>query len=308
MIEKKMNLPKAVVLSSNDRKPQLKRLESKWSKPIEYTRVKRDLINLGLQGSEIEEVLALVRRKLLRPRVHLRFYYLSDVPEIEDGLLYFPEQIDNIQTGDLIAFSGVSPLAVVIMSKDNTTYSHVGIALRVSESVFLGNDPKEGEKEKLFIVESTQNSHEVPDYFDGKVRHGVTIFLLEERLRRIDSNCAWHVPLLYPLVPTEVQKLLAKVRDLYFKEVKYDMVQLWPFYFGHQNKEDLHELFCSECASLLLRETGRLKCNPSRMTPNMVVTSDCFYSVTPKLLRYITSTEKLRLTGKKTDWWKESNA
>jgi hypothetical protein len=128
------------------------------------------------------------------------------------------------------------------MAKNNTPYSHVGIALRVKKSTLMGKEPEPNEQEQLFIIESTQNSHDVEDYFERTVRRGVTIFLLEERLRKIDSTAIWHIPVLSPLKEHEVQRLLNKAMELYRQRIHYDKKQLWPFYFGHQNAEDLHEV------------------------------------------------------------------
>jgi len=211
--------------------------------------------------------------------IHVRLYsgFKYD-PTLIDMSLFFDtsDLLSEIKTGDLIAFSGRSPLAAAITGGTDTPYSHVGIAVRMP-------DPKHPEKkEQLFVMESTHNALNVPDHLTGEVRRGVTIFVYQERLRRIDCMASWHIPLVKPLNEKESQKFIDIAMELHKKGIKYDTKQLITFFFMHNN-EDLAELFCSEFAALLLREVGRLPpdTNPSASTPSDVVHSVAYHGKAP---------------------------
>jgi len=213
------------------------------------------------------------------PTLHIRIYNGVKLEETDDTCLFFYKEIlDQFQTGDCIAFSGRSPLAKIITSGTATPYSHLGTILRMP-------DPKQPDKEDVFIMESTQNAWDVPDYLTGEVRRGVTLFKFSERLHRIDSVAAWHIPLKNPLTKDEQKKYIETCLEYHTKEIKYDKIQLITFILGVNNQENLSELFCSEFVAAALRSVSRLPqdFNPSAMTPSHVVHSDSFTAKGPTI-------------------------
>lgn len=134
------------------------------------------------------------------------------------------------------------------------------------------------------LIELTPNANNVniADQLTGEVRTGVTILDLKERLGNINAQAAWHVPLRKPLSESKEKKLVEKALALHKGEIQYDRKQLLSFLtLVFENEEDLNELFCSELASQLLREIGRLPpdTNPSITTPDMLVNSECYQSL-----------------------------
>lgn len=206
------------------------------------------------------------------PMIHVKISKLA-LPPLVDNCFIFdsPEILDEIQTGDCVVFYGRSPLATVIVNTTKYPYSHVAIAIR-----------RNGE---LQLVESTMNANDMKDALTKEVRTGVTIVDLKERLKNINAYAAWHVPLREPLSKSEGDQLIEKALELHKKEVKYDILQLFPFLFGIENREDFDKLFCSEMAAKVFREIGRLppETNPSGVTPEMFVNSECFQSLGPDI-------------------------
>eukprot|EP01118_Nematostelium_gracile_P006429 TRINITY_DN206_c0_g1_i2.p1 TRINITY_DN206_c0_g1~~TRINITY_DN206_c0_g1_i2.p1 ORF type:complete len:261 (-),score=74.65 TRINITY_DN206_c0_g1_i2:19-801(-) len=188
------------------------------------------------------------------------------------------QTVHQFQTGDVIAFSGRTLLANMIKYCTDSPYSHLGIVVRM-------NDPFTNQEE-LFIAESTHNSWQVEDYFEKVPRKGVTVFKLEERMKRIDAMTAWHLPLRNPLDSEEKSKLIDLIMRLHDGKIRYDIRQLIEFSLPfRENKEDLTELFCSEFVALCLRTVGRLPddANPSALTPGDVVNADCFKTRGPNI-------------------------
>jgi len=212
--------------------------------------------------------------------IHIRLYngIMYDSTVLDMSLFFdSSELLSTFHTGDLVAFHGRSPLAQAITGGTDTPYSHLGTIIRMP-------DPKSPDKEeKVFIMESTHNALDVPDHLTGNVHRGVTIFVLKERLRRMDCVASWHIPLAKPLNSKENTKYIEKGLELHAKGIRYDTKQLVSFLLGQHNSEDLSELFCSEFAAVLLRHVERLPpdTNPSASTPSDVVHSVAFNGRAP---------------------------
>jgi hypothetical protein len=212
------------------------------------------------------------------PTAHIRIHNGTGFELVDHCAITLSQKVlETFQTGDVIAFSGRTLLACMIKFDTDSPYSHLGVVIRMP-------DPFTG-KEEIFIVESTQNLWNVEDYIEKIPRKGVTLFKLEERIRRIDAFTAWHLPLKIPLNSKEKSDLISLAMKLHEGKIRYDIKQLLEFMAGRECKEDLRELFCSEMVALILRTVGRLPedSNPSAVTPGDVVHSDCFSTRGPNV-------------------------
>lgn len=50
-----------------------------WEKPVTYAEVRVSLGRLGLSGHDTDEILAMIRKKLMKPRIHVRLHYMTEV-------------------------------------------------------------------------------------------------------------------------------------------------------------------------------------------------------------------------------------
>eukprot|EP01114_Cavostelium_apophysatum_P003965 TRINITY_DN1409_c0_g1_i1.p1 TRINITY_DN1409_c0_g1~~TRINITY_DN1409_c0_g1_i1.p1 ORF type:complete len:1293 (-),score=399.08 TRINITY_DN1409_c0_g1_i1:43-3921(-) len=258
-----------------------------------------ELKNMGMSVTDQEEVVALIRKKQRKPMIHLRIYYFApQFPDIglNQRLMFDEDLVANVKSGDVIAYCGVHWLSKVIQGKTDRPVSHLGIALRIKSYEWgnrkrlpnplteMNDDPK---KEMVFVVESTSNISDKPDYFDDQVRKGVNIFSLSDRIRTIDSRGIWHFPLANPLSKDEHMKLLHYLKEQYDRGAKYDLGQMLALGIDFDNKEDLSSFFCSELVASALKSTGLVECNPSIMSPKDVLDLPVLMSHTPKMLSYI---------------------
>jgi len=281
--------------------------ETRWHQALEFGELIVNLRKLGLNEYAIQDIMSVVKKKATRPMLHVRVYNQTALPWITDeGRIFYDEEIANeMKTGDVIAFSGESNLGATIQSKLNNPVSHVGLILKMQDAEFsdkqgrIGNNPGE----KLFVLESHEydsekdwvqpsGSNPIVDYFEGKAMDGVNLFLLHDRIRNIDSRAIWHIPLIEPLHSAQREKLIDACRQVYQARLRFDYRQMVTLGVpGHENKQDLTAVFCSELVSSLLKKIDLLPegYNPSQVTPGDVINLACYQGMYPKLLQHICS-------------------
>jgi len=279
-------------------------ISQRWLQVSKFESLDRCLQNLGLTKQALSDCMSYVKKRVGSPMVHLRVHIGEKMSLLHDGKFIIPhnEYISNLQTGDCIAFSGLSGLASMIIGKLDAPFSHVGLVLRIKPSEFVQRKRPYGPNadpnaENIFLVECTGNALKQLDFFDDEVRKGVNVFPFFERIKTIDSRAIWHIPLIEPLLPDKKAQLIAYIKDLYIKKVQYDtkqMIQLGLQIYG-LNKvvtQDLHSMFCSEMVSATLNEIGLTDVNPSSSTPLDVVNSGCYFTDLPKMLIYLADRQK----------------
>ena len=82
---------------------------------------------------------------------------------------------DCLKTGDIVLFSGKGGISHAIKLTTNSMWSHVGMVLRLPRS------------QAVFLWESTTLTN-LKDAIDGRVKHGVQLVLLSDRLRTYDGE------------------------------------------------------------------------------------------------------------------------
>jgi len=95
--------------------------------------------------------------------------------------------LDQIKTGDLVAYSGRGPVEDFVKLRSGSEFSHLGMVLKVPNPAtsFV----------ETFVIEVTQNREELIDAWHENPVNGITIFRLDERLCQFYGNAIWLVPL-----------------------------------------------------------------------------------------------------------------
>ncbi len=175
----------------------------------------------------------------------------------------YEEVRDNMQPGDVIAFSGKGDFSEIIKWATKSGVSHVGVILQAK--LLVDNQPQAGYFNQ--IIESTS--------LNGF--SGVTISRLSDRFVNYDGEIWW-----LPLSKTVREKMdLKKFYDflLHQEHKPYDMHQAVfagldvfdkiPFAEKlSRNIEDFSRFFCSELVAAGLEESGGIpRVNASEVTP-----------------------------------------
>ncbi len=148
----------------------------------------------------------------------------------------------DIQTGDLILFSGKGHISEMIKWFSGGDWSHVGMALRIPEY------------DMLLLWESTTLS-DIRDLDTNKMTKGVQLVPLSERVRKYDGGIGL-VQLDFERTPERTQaltKLRREFRGRPYEESKLQLIRSAWDGWGGRNTEDLSSLFCSEMVAEALQ-------------------------------------------------------
>ncbi len=153
-----------------------------------------------------------------------------------------------LKTGDIVLFSGRGFISRLIRLTTRSRFSHVGLVLK-----FHGYDP-------VFLWESTAISN-IKDAFSGKLKYGVQITLLSERIAHYEGECAIRQLGNYLIAPeqtAELNKLRRELKCRPYEKSKKELIKSAIDNFGSENKEDLSSIFCSELVAEAYQRLGLL--------------------------------------------------
>jgi len=160
---------------------------------------------------------------------------------------------EQIQQGDVIAFSGKGHVSELIKLFTLSSVSHVAVVMKSKHildngDIVIVND----------IIESTT--------LDGFA--GVVVNRLSKRLKDYDGECWW-----LPLNDKTRNKMDFDVFYSWLKNQKRKLYDSWQaigsgFDFIPDNKEDFNKFFCSELVAAALEKSGAISdTNCSEITP-----------------------------------------
>jgi hypothetical protein len=158
------------------------------------------------------------------------------------------EQIrKSLKTGDIVLFSGKGGVSDWIKLFTSSTWSHVGMVLRLPQL------------DMVLLWESTTLS-DLVDIETGKARKGVQLVPFSERMRMYSGDVAVrHLsqPLTSPMEKA-LMKFRKKASRLKYEQSKVELIKsAWDGPFG-SNKENLSSVFCSELVAESYQQMGLL--------------------------------------------------
>lgn len=171
---------------------------------------------------------------------------------------------DNLKTADIVLFSGKGGISHAIKLTTNSRWSHVGMVLRLPES------------QAAFLWESTTLTN-LKDAIDGRVKRGVQLVLLSDRLRTYDGEVSIRHLQGHTVSDTSYLNLMAfrqQVRGRAYEQDKLELIKAaYDGPLGH-NQEDLSSLFCSELVAEAYQQLGLLQEPPQGLPSNEYTPKD----------------------------------
>ena len=170
----------------------------------------------------------------------------------------------QLQTGDIVLFSGRSRKSTSIKWLTLCPWSHVGMVLRMPP----GSGPL---ADTVLLWEST-NFDNLKDVLDGVARRGVQLVLLSERVQIYLGEIAIRQLSVHrdDAMLDALSALRMKLRNRPFEEKKLELLRAvldGPFERWHA-PEDLSSLFCSELIAETYQAMGLLPDHPDAKPSN----------------------------------------
>lgn len=197
------------------------------------------------------------------------------IPRTPSNLEIYEQYRSQMQTGDLIAFSGNGGFSNVIKWATKSDYSHVGIVVKSDLGNGFGDD-------SILIIESTLETT-VLDANNKQVIKGVQMHWLSKRIDMYNGSVSW-LGLKNPINPVKKAEMETWLRETHNNKVAYDNVQIynaaldWFDELGLSNQPEFSTLFCSELVAKALKIAGAIdpSINPSEQTPDDAIEYPCF--------------------------------
>jgi hypothetical protein len=162
---------------------------------------------------------------------------------------------DQLNTGDIVLFSGTGPIATLARWITKTKWSHVGMIVKCDLGVLLWESDGLGEFE---------------DIESGEERKGVRLVSLSERLKRFQGE-VWARSLDAERTPEMFAALVSLRQEVRGRPYEEDAVELIDAYYDGpfgQNTEELSSLFCSELVAEAYQRMGLLAEPPAGQPSN----------------------------------------
>ena len=171
----------------------------------------------------------------------------------------------TLKTGDIVLFSGKGGFSRSIRWFTFSTWTHVGMIIRLPEY------------EGPLIWESLRVP-EIPDVTDGTMKSGVQLLDLSERIQTCDGPVAIRT-LNQPITEKMFEALTDFQRTVKDRPYEKSMMELfraaWDGPFG-KNKENLSSIFCSELVAEAYQAMGLLQCDTKGGAPSNEYTPKYF--------------------------------
>lgn len=144
---------------------------------------------------------------------------------------------DELDTGDIVLFSGSGFISKMIQWKTHSEFSHVAMVVKIKEW------------DMLLLFESTTLS-KIKDIESRKQTQGVQLVPLSERIKCYDDDKVVFRKLEGVERSPEMRKIFREfrkeVKGRHYEESKWELFCSAYDFIGGQNEEDLSSLFCSE--------------------------------------------------------------
>lgn len=159
----------------------------------------------------------------------------------------YRELRNELDTGDIVLFSGKGHLSAGIKWFTGSGWSHVGMVLRKPAD------------DMIFLWESTTLSN-LRDVEDGRAKRGVQLVLLSQRLQTYDGDIAIRrlIDVDRAAFKEPLEEFRGEVRDRPYEKSRLDLVRSAYTSWFDAGREDLSSLFCSELVAETYQRMGLL--------------------------------------------------
>lgn len=163
---------------------------------------------------------------------------------------------DDLNTGDIVLFSGKGLISMGLRIGALCSWSHVAMVVRVREP-------------DVALLYQTTPLCKAKDFFAGTLKNGVQINVMSEAVNGYNGKVAVrHLSVTRtPEMLDALSRFRREVKDRPYEEHIIQMVKaVWEGPLGHV-EEDLSSLFCSELVAEAYQRMGLLPANECGGTP-----------------------------------------
>lgn len=158
---------------------------------------------------------------------------------------------NELNTGDIVLFSGRDPISTVIKWATRSKWSHVGMVIRSQEL-------------DMVLLWESMLIGAIKDVQSHTVKQGVQLVALSERIKSYSGIVGTRRLEDVDMTPDRIKDLAvfrAEIKDRPYEEDKIELMKsAYDGSFGN-NEEDLSSLFCSEMVAEAYQRMGLLTDN-----------------------------------------------
>ncbi len=161
----------------------------------------------------------------------------------------------NLDTGDLVFFSGRGPISNMIKVMTRSKWSHVGMVLKIHKW------------DMVLLWESTTLSP-IKDLQSGTVRQGIQLVPLSERLKAYKGTVGIRLLNVHKTAWMKARLSMLR-REVAGRSYEQDKIELFKSLFNsYPGAEDLSSLFCSEVVAEAYQRMELLEEPPKGLPSN----------------------------------------
>ncbi|EGC33426.1 hypothetical protein DICPUDRAFT_80808 [Dictyostelium purpureum] len=204
----------------------------------------------------------------------------------------FPFEDDDFDNGDIILYSGSSPVSEIIRDRFCRPWSHVGIVVKTYPFINQIKGQELSEEPVLYVMESTGKEGIKDPFRKTQSLTGVNIFPLRDRIKEYGGYNVQAIRLNTPFNQRQKERWLTNCFEMHGARVPFDVFQgavLLLERLRQWNQVSDKSVFCSELAAICLFRAGVLDDDenyPANTDPGEVSEFKCFKGSRIRFLKY----------------------
>ncbi|KAN0050445.1 hypothetical protein ACTA71_003569 [Dictyostelium dimigraforme] len=202
------------------------------------------------------------------------------------------QSFDDLDNGDIILYSGSSPISEIIRDRFYRPWSHVGVVIKTYPFINHIKGQQLSEVPELFVIEAVGKETINDPFRKNQVLTGVNIFNLKDRIKEYDGYNVQAIRLAQPFTERQKERFLTNCFEMHGARLPFDVFQAAILLLERLKKWNWtsdRSVFCSELATICLYRAGVLTdCEncPSNTDPGEVSEFKCFSGSEIRLLKY----------------------
>ncbi|KAK5582165.1 hypothetical protein RB653_003748 [Dictyostelium firmibasis] len=202
------------------------------------------------------------------------------------------QSFDHLDNGDIILYSGSSPISEIIRDRFYRPWSHVGVVIKTYPFINHIKGQELSEEPVHYVIEAVGKEGIKDPFRKNQVLTGVNIFPLKERIKEYDGYNVQAIRLAKPFTERQKERFLTNCFELHGARLPFDVFQAAILLLERLKKWNWvsdKSVFCSELATICLFRAGVLTdCEnyPSNTDPGEVSEFLCFKDSKIQFLKY----------------------
>ncbi|KAM9963861.1 hypothetical protein ACTFIW_007117 [Dictyostelium discoideum] len=192
------------------------------------------------------------------------------------------QPFDDLDNGDIILYSGSSPISEIIRDRFYRPWSHVGVVIKTYPFINHIKGEELSEEPVLYVMEAVGKETIKDPFRKNQVLTGVNIFNLKDRIKEYEGYNVQAIRLAQPFNERQKERFLTNCFEMHGARLPFDVFQAAILLLERLKKWNWtsdRSVFCSELATICLYRAGVLTdCEncPSNTDPGEVSEFICF--------------------------------